>query len=89
MQHLVEGSESAEEALLKRCAQFNMSKSSMTALETCDLIVQHRKEELADCTKELMESIAAALRQRNLILKHDSGWRDMTLSGKGEVPDML
>jgi len=89
MQRILEDSATAEEALLKRCAHFNMSKKPSTALETCDLIIEHRKEELADCEEELVGMIAAAIRQRNRILKEDRGWKGTTRSEKGEVEDTL
>lgn len=89
-QRILENSDSAEEALLKRCAHFNIDSSTpSTALETCDHIISQRHSELRDCENELMESVAAAIRQRNLILKKDSDWKGMNRTEKGEVEDTL
>lgn len=89
-QRILENSGSAEEALLKRCTHFNIgSAKSSTALEACDLIISQRKIEQVECENELMESIAAAVRQRNLILKHDKNWKGMSRTEKGEVEDTL
>ena len=89
-QRILENSDSAEEALLKRCTHFNIgSDTPSTALEACDLIILHRKTEQDECENELMASIAAAIRQRNLILKHDKNWKGMNRTEKGEVEDTL
>jgi hypothetical protein len=60
-----------------------------TALEACDLIILQRKIEQGECENELMESIAAAVWQMNLILKHDKNWKGMSRTEKGEVQDTL
>lgn len=66
-----------------------MSSKPLTALETCDLIIDFRKAEKADCEKELMESIAAALRQRKRVLAIQPDWLGTARTEKGEVEDLL
>ena len=66
-----------------------MSSKPLTALETCDLIIDFRKAEKADCEKELMEWIAAALRQRKRILEKQPDWLGTARTEKGEVEDLL
>ena len=93
MQRIIEGSDTPEEALLKRCAHFNMSSEPATALETCNVILSDRENEKADCEKELLKLISAALRQRHRILELQPDWRGRgvtsTEMGKGEVQDRL
>jgi hypothetical protein len=91
MRRILEDSDSGEEALLKRCAHFNKlsSKSSVTALETCNMIIEQRQQELSECEAELISMVATAIRQRNLILEKDCNWRGTTRTEKGEVEDTL
>jgi SNF2 family DNA or RNA helicase len=90
MQQVLEESKSAEEALLKRCAHFNMSGSnSTTAMEKCDEIIKLREKQNTVCEEDLVDSIAAALKQRNLILELDPGWLGTKSTEKGEVQDRL
>ena len=90
MQQVLEESKSAEEALLKRCAHFNMSGSkSTTAMEKCDEIIKLREEQNSVCEEDLVDAIAAALKQRNLILELDPGWLGTKSTEKGEVQDRL
>lgn len=91
MRRILEDSHSGEEALLKRCAHFNKlsSKSSVAALETCNMIIEQRQRELSECEAELISMVAAAIRQRNLILEKDRNWKGTTRTEKGEVEDTL
>ena len=45
MQKVLEESGDAEEALLKRCAHFDMSSDSSNALQTCERIIKLRLQE--------------------------------------------
>jgi hypothetical protein len=91
MRRILEDSHSGEEALLKRCAHFNKlsSKSSVTALETCDMIIEQRQQELLECEAELISMVATAIRQRNRILEKDRSWKGTARTEKGEVADAL
>jgi SNF2 family DNA or RNA helicase len=90
MQQVLEESKSAEEALLKRCAHFNMSGSKFTtAMEKCDEIIELREKQNTVCEEDLVDAIAAALKQRNLILELDPGWLGTKSTEKGEVQDRL
>jgi len=92
MADLLESAKSGEEALLKRCAHFDLSSGSpegMTALETCNRIATLRKREMDDTTKHLKESMVSALRQRILIEEKCPGWEGTKQSEKGEVEDRL
>jgi SNF2 family DNA or RNA helicase len=53
------------------------------------LIIDFRKEEKVDCEKDLMESIAAAIRQRKRIVAIQPEWQGTARTEKGEVQDLL
>ena len=92
MADLLESAKSGEEALLKRCAHFDLSSDSsetVTALETCNRIADLRKRELDDTLKHLKESMVSGLRQRILIEELCPGWKGTKQSEKGEVEDRL
>ena len=92
MADLLESAKSGEEALLKRCAHFDLSSDSsetVTALETCNRIADLRKRELDDTLKHLKECLVSGLRQRILIEELCPGWKGTRQSEKGEVEDRL
>jgi SNF2-related domain len=88
MQRILQDSETGEEALLKCCSHFNMS-ASFTALETIDDIIQLRESEKQSLETEMIQSLAAALRQQRKILTSQSDWSTVKITGKGEVQDAL
>ena len=51
-------SDSPEEALLKRCAHFDLSGESSTAIEACKGIVKTREDQLEQCKAELVSEVA-------------------------------
>ena len=88
MADLLESANSGEEALLKRCAHFDLSSGSseaVSALETCNRIANLRQIELDDTKLHLKESLVSALRQQNLIEEKCPGWKGTNQSEKGEV----
>jgi len=94
MQDLLKSAESGEEALLKKCAHFDLSSDSaesMSARDTCDRISKLRKKELDETLKHLKDNIVSALRQRIQIVKLPScsNWEGTERSEKGEVEDRL
>lgn len=90
MQDLLKSAESGEEALLKKCAHFDLSSDSaesVSARDTCDRISEIRKKELDDTLKHLKDNIVSAFRQRIQIVKLPScsNWEGTERSEKGEV----
>ena len=80
MQAALEDSANAEEALLKRCAHFDINGTSKTAIETCTGIVKMREVQMLECRKDLVKNIAQAARQRIRITK----MKEITSSPPGE-----
>ena len=54
------GSESPEEALLKRCAHFDLQGKAKTAVAACDAIIATRQRQLDLCKEELVRQVAYA-----------------------------
>ena len=54
------GSECPEEALLKRCAHFDMEGKAKTAAAACDAIIATRQRQLEACKAELVRQVAFA-----------------------------
>ena len=54
------GSESPDEALLKRCAHFDLNGASKTAAAACDEIVSTRQEQLEQCKAEIVRQTGFA-----------------------------
>ena len=50
---MLTGSADAEEALLKRCAHFDLEGTAASALDKCSVVVQRRTEELAECKSQV------------------------------------
>ncbi|KAL5513360.1 hypothetical protein ACEPAH_3759 [Sanghuangporus vaninii] len=62
-------SNSAEEALLKRCSHFDLDvRDEENAMKACEVIVQERTKQLEDCKKELVGKLEEAL-----VLQRDIG----------------
>jgi len=89
MQQVLEDSQNAEEALLKRCSHFDLAGNSTSALETCENIIKMRTEQKDACVKDMTKQLAAAYRQRTEICKLQKGWKGMTSESNGEVNDRL
>lgn len=89
MQKVLDGSRSAEEALLKCCAHFNLAGDSSTVLSTLEDIVQHRRKEMTDLEETMIASVAAAIRQQNRIEKEQPGWIALKKQEKGEILNPL
>ncbi|GMI05451.1 hypothetical protein TrVE_jg4580 [Triparma verrucosa] len=89
MNEILEDSKSAEEALLKRCAHFDLAGNSTSALETCENIIKMRTTQMDDCVKDLTKQLAAAIRQRREICKIQKNWEGMVNESGGEVNDRL
>eukprot|EP00656_Telonema_subtile_P051714 TRINITY_DN7029_c0_g1_i2.p1 TRINITY_DN7029_c0_g1~~TRINITY_DN7029_c0_g1_i2.p1 ORF type:complete len:486 (-),score=177.86 TRINITY_DN7029_c0_g1_i2:127-1584(-) len=85
---VLEGSADPEEALLKRCAHFNVTcDTNDNALEVCLKIIRLREEQKKDCVLELEEKIDSAFRQRAKILEIDPDWEGH--GDAGDVEDRL
>ncbi|TFK48552.1 hypothetical protein OE88DRAFT_1664437 [Heliocybe sulcata] len=55
-------SQSAEEALLKRCSHFELETSDKeNAMKACEVIVQERKKQLEDCKTDLQKHLKEAV----------------------------
>ena len=54
------GSDSPEEALLKRCAHFDLQGKAKTAVAACDAIIATRRHQLELCKAELVKQVAYA-----------------------------
>ncbi|KAG7093640.1 hypothetical protein E1B28_007303 [Marasmius oreades] len=65
-------SQSAEEALLKRCSHFDLETTNENAMKACDVIVKARQKQLDQCKSELLEAIKAGV-QREKKLKRTGG----------------
>ena len=65
---VLSGSSCPEEALLKRCAHFDMEGKAKTATAACDAIIAMRKAQLDACTAELVKQVTFA---RNCIARFE------------------
>jgi hypothetical protein len=89
MDTILQGSQTGEEALLKCCSHYNMSRPS-TALETLDDIIKERENQKFDLAVEMTKQLVIAFEKRQVVLKQQPGWsRSVTSTGKGEVVDAL
>ncbi|PWN17792.1 hypothetical protein BCV69DRAFT_285675 [Microstroma glucosiphilum] len=72
-------SSSPEEALSRQAAHFVLSSTekAQNAIEACNLIVEERAEQLAQCKEELAAKLKVAKEQHFLVLMH-YGYRDDT-----------
>ena len=52
------GSDSPEEALLKRCAHFDLQGKARTAIAACDAIIETRRKQLEMCKAEIVKQVA-------------------------------
>ena len=89
MQKLLEGASSAEEALLKCAAHFNVSAKSKEVLTSLEDIIEHRKEEKTELERAMVSSVADAIRQQNRIEKEQPGWSSLNKQEKGEILNPL
>ena len=89
MQNSLGSSKSAEEALLKTCAHFNMNKKDATPLETCEEIVSIRRDQLTSCERDFFNAIANGVARRVFILEHQPDWLGFAKTEHGEVEDRL
>ena len=89
MQKILQDSHSAEEALLKCCTHFDLSGESGTPLKTCEDIIKFRKEQKAELERDIITSVAAAIRQQQRIERMQPGWLKITKAEKGELLDSV
>ena len=87
----MEESTDAEEALLKRCAHFDLTSgdSGLDAMQTCIKIIKFREKQLEDCISDLKKNIEGAMRQKAKILKRQPKWDGCNETLGGEVQDRL
>ncbi|KAF8323124.1 hypothetical protein DL93DRAFT_2162312 [Clavulina sp. PMI_390] len=81
-------SQSAEEALLKRCSHFELELRGGNALKSCELIVAERSKQLEACIEEARREFAKAMNDEKKIVpidphSHFREWCRMTHSDKG------
>ena len=89
MQKILQDSGSAEEALLKCCTHFDLSGESGTPLKTCEDIIKFRKDQKAELERDIVASVAAAVRQQQKISHLQPGWVDLTKAETGEMLDSV
>lgn len=89
LRQVLEDSSSAEEALLKCCTHFNLSNESTTPMKTCDDIIAFRKDQQEDLERDIVDSLASAIRQQNRIEILQPGWTKLTKMDKGEVLNVV
>ncbi|KAG8774484.1 hypothetical protein FRC12_001960 [Ceratobasidium sp. 428] len=66
-------SQSAEEALLKRCSHFDLDiEDAENAVLECEAIVQERERQLEACKQELAETLPEMQEQHSLVLREQS-----------------
>ncbi|CAE6530732.1 unnamed protein product [Rhizoctonia solani] len=65
-------SQSAEEALLKRCSHFELEIDVDNAVLECDAIVSERERQLEECKKELAKTLPNMQEQHALVLREQS-----------------
>ncbi|KAJ1308686.1 hypothetical protein OPQ81_004377 [Rhizoctonia solani] len=65
-------SQSAEEALLKRCSHFDLEIDVDNAVLECEAIVAERERQLEECKKELAETLPRMQQQHALVLREQS-----------------
>ncbi|KAF8680902.1 C-5 cytosine-specific DNA methylase [Rhizoctonia solani] len=65
-------SQSAEEALLKRCSHFELEVDIDNAVLECEAIVAERERQLEACKKELAKTLPEMQRQHALVLREQS-----------------
>ncbi|KAF9266900.1 hypothetical protein L218DRAFT_1074749 [Marasmius fiardii PR-910] len=66
-------SQSAEEALLKRCSHFDLETTNENAMKACDVIVKARQKQLDQCKSELLGAIKAGVEREKKLLKKVGG----------------
>ncbi|KAI0061030.1 hypothetical protein BV25DRAFT_1870977 [Artomyces pyxidatus] len=65
-------SNTAEEALLKRCSHFELDTSDKeNAMKACEVIVKERRKQLEDCKAELLKKLKEALAKEKDIGRTD------------------
>lgn len=89
MQEVLEESADAEEALLKRCAHFDLTGESESALGACEKIILRRQQQFDDCVVDLRKNLEAAFTHRLNICKYDVNWQGAAETTGMEVADML
>ncbi|KIP07147.1 hypothetical protein PHLGIDRAFT_431623 [Phlebiopsis gigantea 11061_1 CR5-6] len=60
-------SNSAEEALLKRCSHFDLETKKENAMKACEVIVEERKKQLENCKAELLTRLKLGVKQEEKI----------------------
>ncbi|CAE6454320.1 unnamed protein product [Rhizoctonia solani] len=65
-------SQSAEEALLKRCSHFELEIDVDNAVLECEAIVSERERQLEECKKELAKTLPDMQKQHALVLREQS-----------------
>ena len=90
MQRILKDSDTAEEALLKCCSQFNLSDDARSPEETLLDLIELRKCQLKELEKTLLHGLAAAFTQQDRIVKLQGGrpW-DEEENEKGKVANSL
>ena len=64
------GSDGPEEALLKRCAHFDLEGNAKTAAQACDAIIATRRKQLELCSAELVRQVCRSHASSRLHAPH-------------------
>ena len=67
--YLIDFVSSAEEALLKRCAHFDLEAKKDNAMKACEIIVAEREAQMEDCKTEYVKLVRKAVIQEKEIGK--------------------
>ena len=73
---VLNSSGSTDEALLKRCAHFDLdgaSGVSATPLGACEHVVRTREAELADCERDIGALVGELIKQRDSLRSREKG----------------
>lgn len=90
IQAILNESKSAEEALVKCASSFNLSgEDTQSAARTCQDIIHFRMAQKKNLEQEMVDFIAAALRQRARIDSLQEGWSALTKAETGEMLDAV
>ncbi|KAL7269920.1 hypothetical protein RUND412_007381 [Rhizina undulata] len=90
LQESLGDSATAEEALLKRCSQFELDLSKEdeeNAVQACEVIVKDRKRQLARCRAEARDRVADCIKRHKEVPKSEFGVDDHFMVFVGVVVD--
>ncbi|KAG5191268.1 hypothetical protein JKP88DRAFT_174699 [Tribonema minus] len=78
LRSILGSSATPEEALMKRCAHFDIEGGSESAEQACQVIVELRGDQFKSCVGDLERSVMKARALRAAIVEHDSDYETDT-----------